>query len=843
MLGTELLKEQIANANSIKMLPIVSAEWNYNLFTPPYLTVAGSGSLITKGTQSGATVSSSTKTKAGFTVKQFTATGGKGKIAYNIPSLSGKAYKVITYIKTNAVNPVLISTHINNASNQHGSQSAEVNSFMWTKVETYVGSSTTISSFDYTLQATLVDGDTATFTLYFTDPEVYETTEFDYRYASLWPTDSPFTFFRPGESYVETGNANIPYPTNFRRINSVSSVTGYPQCSSVMYAPQTAAINPSKDVTMKHGMLSDISQYKYFVSDDTSRSLSAKWDSPIVSNKIVVKMQTSVSVPVVTITVNGTSIGSFTVDHPAGILVLYRNGSSWSTTKWATMPEFGSDGALAGTVSISSMTITQTASTIRSAYSAIGFGNNDFHRMHLIELSPRLEIDVSGLTQSTSYNQSLDNRSTAIPISSIDSNDASIELSNIPARLADNSPIPIFSNESALNATILAGILRKNVKLYLSSVIEEIDGQANGSYVPGGVVFSDSWSENDIKSSSVQCFDITKYLQTTPAPDHVSQYRPAFDVITDIFDFCGFSDYDYDSLYEICHDKNQPLDLAYYFCNSKEQTVFDAIRELFLAYQIGAFVDEYGVIKFISLSKIIRNTTPTVSISDRDILSDGFSLTTKAKPGKISIRYQQPIIKTSLPLDNVKRGEVLNSPSYTLTTSGDILWSQQSEDSVGFNYLSESMAIDDTEFNLAASDMIDIFHTFQTDYAGYALIEDEIVSFEYKKYRLQGGSPDRVVYVKNNTDLQAEINQYIKDSGATKVTIIPGGGILGEKNAKIVNVQRGLFGTRVASHEIIGATIGTKGLAQGVIPNNSSTILPDVGAAIVVNSRIGIQTS
>jgi predicted O-linked N-acetylglucosamine transferase (SPINDLY family) len=74
-------------------------------------------------------------------------------------------------------------------------------------------------------------------------------------------------------------------------------------------------------------------------------------------------------------------------------------------------------------------------------------------------------------------------------------------------------------------------------------------------------------------------------------------------------DLAGFTDYDYDSLYRICNSKSSPLDLSYYYVNSKDSTILDALNEIFVDYQIGAYIDEYGIMRFLSLHNILSSPT------------------------------------------------------------------------------------------------------------------------------------------------------------------------------------------------------------------------------------------
>jgi hypothetical protein len=199
---------------------------------------------------------------------------------------------------------------------------------------------------------------------------------------------------------------------------------------------------------------------------------------------------------------------------------------------------------------------------------------------------------------------------------------------------------------------------------------------------------------------------------------------------------------------------------------SQDSTIVDALNQIFVAYQIGAFIDEYGVMRFLSLQNILASSTSNTTISESNITQGGFSVSTTAKPGKISLRYQTPKIKQSPSLQNVRDVSIKNSPSFIYTTANDVVWSQQTTDSVGFNYLDADMDIDSNTFKINNNDLLDIFHTFNMNNDGFAFIENEIVSFVYKEYRIEtlDGLKSTTVSIKNNLELTAEIDRFIKQN-------------------------------------------------------------------------------
>ena len=800
-----------ANAESVTMVPCISAEWNHNLFNTPYITVAGNGIKINNTLSNGTVASVTTGAKENFTTKSFLLSHigsekvSKGSVTYSATSLNGNAYKIVTYVKTDNPEPIIVNVYgEGSSSTQFGSSQAEVTELGWEKIVLYVGSAKEtdkINSLNIKIVATTKSGDTRTPILMFTLPEIYETTLFDYKNHSLFPTESPFSFFRPGESYVTNGDLNNAEPSLYRKITKEvladNTKKFYSPISSILQNPTALFANPEVPI-LKHALPTNSSAYKYFVSDNVNTSISAAYSENITVNKIVIKINTLATVPKLKIKINNTDVvinsssdielNKNSEDIYTGILTLYWNGSSWTKNKWSTMPTYTDSGLLTLSTTINKITISEASKTVNSAFSSYSsdYLSEDIDRLHVIEISPRLEVDLSDFVTGFSVEKSLDSQSGSLPISGTNSNTASISLSGIP--LVNGSTIvPIFSSQNNTYNTAISKMLKKGIKFYtgykLTGYSNSTGNVAAGisSYIPAGVFYSESWDEADIDSVSVQCFDISKYLQSLPSPDYVVNQKNAFDLISDILDLAGFTDYDYNSLYDVCNDKSQPLDIYYYSVYSKDTTLIAAINELLMPYQIAAYIDEYGIMKFLSLQKIMDpNSSSVVSIADANVIQGGFSIQNKAKPGKISIKYTEPKTKQSPGLRNVNDSNIRNSPSFVYVTSNDILWEQQKLDSVGFQYIKDGIEKDSTTLNTNGADLSSIFYTYNRDANGYAIIEDEVISIEYKEYEIETTKevppvpPSllptyqtnvETVSIKNDLELQSEVNRLIKKYG------------------------------------------------------------------------------
>jgi hypothetical protein len=882
------------NSESIDLIPVVSAEWNHNLFNPPYITTSGIGTKISGTPASAYTDATATEAKENFITKKFAMSDGTGSVEYSVSGLSGSAYKVITYVKTNNPAPVMISTYAKGSGSQVGSEQTEATSLKWTKVITYVSSrETSVGSFNYKIVANSFSEQIESTTVLFTLPEIYEITIFDYKNASLFPTDSVFSYFRPGESYVPSGNANCSFASGHRKIVSElgSKFVGnkYMPITSIIQNPGFFLAD-NKVPVLKSALPTDINPYKYFVSDPAissasyNPSITAIYEQGLITNKIVIKFNTLMTVPTFNLYIND-SLVTATIKNSAtppvtsqvtslsplnnsdgyntGVFVLYWTGTNWTNIPWAAsdMPKFETDGSLTKTTTVNKIRITQTSASVNSLFDELSRSDSasaDLKRMQLIEVSPRLEVDLSDFITGLDLEKSLDGSNTVLPISSMNSNDVNITFSGIPAT-KNGSIVPIFSSQSDNSLTVLSNMLRNNIKFYVnfhlrnSAVLGTSTTAHSNVYIPAGVFYSDAWQENDIQDVTVQAYDVSKYLQSKPAPDYVANLKTVFEIITDILDLAGFTDYDYDSLYRICNNKSQPLDISYYYVNSRDKTVIDALNDIFLAYQIGAYIDEYGIMRFLSLFDILSNTSEGLAISEADIQQNGVSISNEQKPGKISLRYQTPRIKQSPSLQNVKNLKIKDSPSFIYTTSNDVVWEQQTADSLGFNYLKEEMSSESSVLTINNNDLLDIFHTFNMDANGYVAVEGEIMSFQYKEYEISTISDDpqsKTVSIKNSLELSAAISDFIKTNTVqlrvnSDQLLVEGDreeqndDILITPTGNITNIQRGMYGTLPTAHSRI-TSLSSKGLIEKTI-NSSFAFSETTGNTEITNNHDNVN--
>jgi len=941
MLGSSTIQQYFATGNSHYVTPQVAFEWNYNLFYAPYVTSSSSYAPVaisdtwTSTNNTITTVASGRSTSVFLndtslttrscmslntingnglkdTANNYVAGFGDASITLSEISSTTNAYKITFFAKVDRDAQVNLSASAYIDSHRAHSYSQTIDSILWTKFEIYLSSlplGTAYSSPVISLHHEAIDG-TQSYGVLIDQFEVHQTTDFEYKYGNLWDTAAPFNAFRPGESFVPSGNSLCQRPitssastSTFRKINTdlgidsglttVGTSTWNNQImpvSPVVYHPTLMGTNSSAfNPIYKNGSLSEWSRYKYFVADPSSPTISGSYDQLLNVNKIVIKFNTAYSTPSsFTVSLSGktntyaggyTSVYSYSatytnadIDASGTCILYYQSNGSWlsglNSGPWAgtvdntTVPgtpsfdfqsniKFGGvkGGTVNATVQLNSIQVTQNSATVNPAYS--GYTSVDenmsggvtkvdqtaeFKRMQVVEISPRLEVDVSYYTMSVATQAELDNQQNPLPISQISSNMATVTLSNIPL-VVSNVLLSLFSNNSS--NSVLKGLFKNYVKCYVNyRILDTVAGAANSDKViPGGVFYVDTWDSSDIEKTVVTAYDISKYLQLVQPTDYVAQTGDGFRLISNILDFAGFTDYDYDSLKRVTSSTyvttsgtqkttSAPIRIRYFYVDGTQQKVFDVLRELFEAYQIAAYIDAYGIMKFINVDGIfdtsnklvtqLHDTTAGVSVTTANgytnnltiapnITIDTFTEVTKTKVGKATLTYKTPQIEKTLASDP----RLLNNDNFvnfapTFTDSTNAIWDSTIEDSTTYNTLYATMKSSDTFFYINPSEAAgggaiesDNFRTYGIDHDGYAIIENEVVSFQYKEFAFvpNGSNTPILRYVLNSAEFASQFAEVSGILGNQSFNVYPTG--------RITRVNRGQFNTPVSDHVVM----------------------------------------
>ncbi len=436
------------------------------------------------------------------------------------------------------------------------------------------------------------------------DLKLIETsTVYNKYYESLYPLTSITNFIRPGE-YALHNNQKVGGIVKSIFGSSVSGLANYDLTSA------TRNYFVSKDDGYKYWAFIRKNQS----STSVNKSVYFNYDRTVKVNKLVVKFETSHTVPnnyTVYVKQSGVWVQAYTSSTPLtnGGLALYYNGATWTTTRH-TSPSVTSN--------------TQEISGIKVLVSTVNVG---YAPLEIIEVSGRLEADVSSDVVSWSIEKTYFEDHEVLPVGEISSNSATVNFDNTSN---------MFSYENTLSRYY--NLIDKRIGVKIFTII-------NSNEIPQFTGFTDSWnlSANDVASAT--CYDMAKILQQTQAPDMViGNNLPISRVIRTIFDSAGLNEITIDTVAA----STQVVDI---FWMSKEQTIWQALQQLCISNQCSIFVDEYGKFVFKSRANVLDSSTVEQVLTYNNsggVVSNIVSIDQSAKPriGNLIVKYSRRSYET-----------------------------------------------------------------------------------------------------------------------------------------------------------------------------------------------------
>ena len=279
----------------------------------------------------------------------------------------------------------------------------------------------------------------------------------------------------------------------------------------------------------------------------------------ILTNKISVRIETG----------HGTgsiSIGSlYNGTVPAdGVIDIWLNGSTWSTTEPATYST---------PISISSLVVSVSGSSFNS----------------IIDISPKYVVDVTDRVISVNVEKDDSLNDDKLPVGMLTANSCSINLSTI----ANGDIIQFIKGDAIVSNKIM---ITDNVKC---KVIFSI----NDTYdIQQGIFYINDYSSGDYGDYSIKCLDIAKFLQSIPCPELLINDSSFQAIIWRILDAVGFVSYDFSKC-------TADVLSCRYWWGDANKSVWQAIQELCRESQTVGYINEYGVLVFIDRSTFYNSAT------------------------------------------------------------------------------------------------------------------------------------------------------------------------------------------------------------------------------------------
>ena len=190
--------------------------------------------------------------------------------------------------------------------------------------------------------------------------------------------------------------------------------------------------------------------------------------------------------------------------------------------------------------------------------------------VELIQVSPRLSIDISDRIINVSVSKSSQESSLSSPAGASSSDSATLSIAN------DDGFFDFLNQNSPL-----AGLTDVNVAFYVSDVIDE-------DRVPQGIFYANSWDYDSTGTVSIDCSDFSKFLQAQSIENCFYMDQDIRFVIADILERSGIVKY------RVCFaqadiDNSSPF---YYF--NDDQSVWEALQQIATAEQAFFYFDGDG---------------------------------------------------------------------------------------------------------------------------------------------------------------------------------------------------------------------------------------------------------
>lgn len=337
-------------------------------------------------------------------------------------------------------------------------------------------------------------------------------------------------------------------------------------------------------------------KYKYWTSPGPSNgsgvisnvSPHVVYTNNVTINKIVVKLENTWASPTsftIQTTTNGSSWSTIATNPTIqnnGSIILYWNGTSWSSTKPATLTatqvirgvqivvtQLG-----AGKNSAGATTTYRKKNAGSDGYTITNTTGFNSH-FNLIELSARLEADLSDKLISVQDTFDISESSQIYPIGQVSANVGSITLWN-----GDG----LFDADNV--SSIYANMLEANVEVNL----EYIYTIGGNSYPVQQFKFytDDAWGGQKTETVSVPLRDFSKYLQEIfPRPSMWQGLTPP-QIVERICDSIGFVDY------VITQNDRTSASTIPVFWVDGTKTVWEVFNELSIATQTAIYFDAFG---------------------------------------------------------------------------------------------------------------------------------------------------------------------------------------------------------------------------------------------------------
>jgi hypothetical protein len=404
------------------------------------------------------------------------------------------------------------------------------------------------------------------------------------------------------------------------------------------------------------------------------------------TNKLYFLFETSAAYPIdydIDITTDGTNWTTVSGDiapNSDGRVIVYRQANgTWSTTVYRDNP-----------VKIKGIRLKVNTLSALGKY------------LELIEMSARLEQDLTATLMSSDSTFDMGTPSFITPLGGASSNTASVQLSNIDGRYNNTNDESLFF-----------GLIDKNVKFtYRIGYDTTPVGGSGMVYVTEYTMFSDSWSGQGEETTTISMKDASKFLQEMKPPKMFFENMTLGRIVWQLCDIMGFSDYKYE---KIDDDK---ATIVPYFWTDGEKTLWEIFSSLAVTTQSAIYFDEFGILQILTRDKAYNLGNPIAW------QLDGLKVGTK-QPDIVDISQKYDYEANNV---TVRYAKTSMSAAKGRTPVMDIVWQPEGDVVLRSSQLRESMNSTQMFIRMTGAEAA------VWPYQGIIEVEGELMRYDAKGY-------------------------------------------------------------------------------------------------------------
>jgi len=487
-------------------------------------------------------------------------------------------------------------------------------------------------------------------------------------------------------------------------------------------------------------------RYEYFAAAVQSPYVEMTYDAPVSTNKFYMLFEATLDKPLSVYIEYRDTLGDWnllceTAPDADGRIVYYRKNNTWSTTPPTTF-------AISDAIQITG---------IRFSVDSMTQG----HYPAIIEVSPRLVVDVTSRLISWSTTNNLAEDDALTPLGTVSANNGEVLLDNTDYAFNDSGSLNILT--------------RRWANVVVTSVV-------NNETIYDMDMYVDSHSTGDGDAITLSMFDYSLEFQSIQAPDMLLTKTTPTAAIWRILDSVGFNDVVIKTVQDI------PEQIIDWYWTTSQQNVWECIKEICRGYQCAVTFDNYGKLNIMSKEYLYDRTFSSQW--------DFYGQTEGAVLANIEEHEAEPLEVVNKAIMKFKpmkpsrsndpdEGQYKNTSTVAYSRMADrVLYSPENPVLLGAARVTQAM--DDTQTYMYI-DSTALSSSRWGSFSGYMMYDQECIKFDGMQYQylsLATGAY-KTVTVKSKQQL-SEV--YSDANGTVNFT------------GRVENLTRGALLTRPAAH-------------------------------------------